>query len=161
MSEGWELCVLAPGSWDVECYLAGGEGAVVGAGGEKVPTRYGWVASMHSTGSGTKLLERGWTLSFSGVTWCRLGGGILTSPRLSTAMLEFSPLNERVAFIVTRVAGGRALLFVLMHRIAAQNTCPSWSVWVGSWKGFHQGTPYFFLETSTLMWATMQKPGGG
>jgi len=46
------------------------------------------LTSMHSTGSGTKLLERGWTLSFSGVAQGvrrQAGVGILTSPRLSAA----------------------------------------------------------------------------
>jgi len=58
------------------------------------------LTSMHSTDSGTKLLERGWTLSFSGVVQGvrrQAGVGILTSPRLSAAVLEFSPVNERVA----------------------------------------------------------------
>ena len=49
-------------------------------------------------GSGTKLLERGWTVSYSGVArggrhWA--GEGIFTSPCLS--VLEFSLVNERVA----------------------------------------------------------------
>ena len=50
--------------------------------------------STHSTGSGTKLLERGWTLSFSGVAQgvrCQAGVGILPSPRLSAAVLQFLP----------------------------------------------------------------------
>ncbi len=54
------------------------------------------LTSMHSTGSGTKLLERGWTLSFSGVAQgerCRVGVGILTSPWLSATVLEFSLVN--------------------------------------------------------------------
>ena len=58
------------------------------------------LTSTHSTGSGTKLLERGWTLHFSGVAQGvrrQAGVGILTSPRLSAAVLEFSPVNERVA----------------------------------------------------------------
>jgi len=60
------------------------------------------LTSMHTTCSGTKLLERGWTLSFSGVAqgvWRRVCVGILTSPRLSAAVLEFSQVNERVASI--------------------------------------------------------------
>jgi len=57
------------------------------------------LTSTHSTGSGTKLLKRGWTLSFSSVAQgvrCQVGVGILSSPRLSAALLEFSPVNERV-----------------------------------------------------------------
>ena len=52
------------------------------------------LASMHSIGSGSKLLERGWTLFFSGVAKgvrCRVGMGILTSPRLSAAVLGVYP----------------------------------------------------------------------
>jgi len=45
--------------------------------------------STHCTDSGTKLLGRGWTLSFSGVAQ-----GVRC--RLSAAVLEFSPVNERV-----------------------------------------------------------------
>jgi len=48
------------------------------------------LTSTNSTGSGTKLLERGWTLSFPGVAQgvrCQLSG----------AVLQFSSVNERVA----------------------------------------------------------------
>ncbi len=55
------------------------------------------LTSTHSMGSGTKLWERGWTLFFSraaqGVR-CWAGLGILTSLQLSTAALEFTPVNE-------------------------------------------------------------------
>ena len=65
-----------------------------------VPTRtVVGLTSTHSTGSGIKLLERGWTLYFSGVAQGvrrQVGVGILISPRLSAAMLEFSPVNERL-----------------------------------------------------------------
>ena len=47
------------------------------------------LTSTHATGSGTKLLERGWTLSFSGVPQGvrrQAGVEILTSPRLSAAV---------------------------------------------------------------------------
>jgi len=55
------------------------------------------LTSTHSTGSGTKLLERAWTLSFSGVAQgvrCQAGVGILTSPRLTVAVLELSLVRE-------------------------------------------------------------------
>ena len=68
------------------------------------------LTSMHSTGSGTKLLERGWTFYFSGVAQgvrCQLGVGIFTSPRLSAAVLEFSSVNKRVASMRLQIAGGR------------------------------------------------------
>jgi len=93
------------GSRDVERHPTGGEGAGAGAGDMVGLT------STHSTGSGTKLLERGWTLSSSGVAQGvrpQAGVGILTSPRLSAPVLEFSPVNERVASMRLQ-AGGKAL----------------------------------------------------
>jgi len=92
------------------------------------------LTSTHSTGSGTKLLGRA-GLSFSGVVQsvrCRASVGILPSPWLTTTVLEFSPVNERVASMPLQVAGGKALT-VLMHRAAVQ------SIWVPSWKGFYPG----------------------
>jgi len=47
----------------------------------------------HIVGSGTKLLEKGWTLSYSGVAHSerrQAGVGILTNTRLSASVLEFS-----------------------------------------------------------------------
>jgi len=75
------------------------------------------LTSTHSTGSRTKLLERGWTL-VSGVgqgVRHQAGVGILTSPRLSAALLEFSSVNERVASIGLQVAGGKALTVVCAY----------------------------------------------
>ncbi|KAK3527728.1 hypothetical protein QTP86_001814, partial [Hemibagrus guttatus] len=51
------------------------------------------LASTHSLGSGTQLLERGWTLFFSGVPHSerrRAGVGLLIAPQLSRHVLEFS-----------------------------------------------------------------------
>jgi len=65
------------------------------------------ITSLHSTGSGTKLLEKGWTLFFSGVAHGerrRVGVGILTSP-----------------------LQGLQLWFALMHRTAVHSIQPSWS----------------------------------
>ncbi|TWW77420.1 hypothetical protein D4764_12G0008100 [Takifugu flavidus] len=67
--------------------------------------------SMHSKGSGTSLLERGWTLYHSGVAngeRRRAGVAILVAPRLSACILEFTPVNERVASLRLWV-GGRIL----------------------------------------------------
>ncbi|KAK3522624.1 hypothetical protein QTP86_028195 [Hemibagrus guttatus] len=69
---------------------------------------------MHSLGSGTQLLERGWTLFFSGVPhgerrWA--GVGLLIAPQLSRHVLEFSPVNERVVSLHLR-AGDRCLTVV-------------------------------------------------
>lgn len=47
------------------------------------------LTSMHR--SGTKLLDRGWTLSFSGVAQGEQAGvGILTNPRLDATVLEIN-----------------------------------------------------------------------
>jgi len=76
------------------------------------------LTSTHSTGSKTKLLEKGWTLLFSGVAQCerrRTGVEILTSSRLSTAVLEFSQENERVASLRQQVAGSKALTVVCAY----------------------------------------------
>ena len=66
------------------------------------------LTSTHSAGSGSKLLDRGWTLFFSGVAKgvrCQAGVGILTSPRLSAAVLEFTPVDERVPSLYLRAGG--------------------------------------------------------
>ena len=51
------------------------------------------LTSTHSLGSGTQLLERGWTLHYSGVAqgerW-RAGVGVLVAPQLSRHVLEFT-----------------------------------------------------------------------
>lgn len=62
------------------------------------------LTSTHS--SGTKILDRGWSLSYSGVDLCerpQAGVGILTSPRLGAAQLEFVPVDDRVAWMRLRV----------------------------------------------------------
>lgn len=72
------------------------------------------LASTHSLGSGTQLLERGWTLFYSGVARGerrRAGVGLLIAPQLSRHVLEFSPVNERVASLRLRV-GDRSLTVV-------------------------------------------------
>ncbi|KAK3520219.1 hypothetical protein QTP70_019361 [Hemibagrus guttatus] len=69
------------------------------------------LASTHSLGSGTQLLERGWTLFFSGVPHGerrRAGVGLLIAPQLSHHVLEFSPVNERVVSLRLQ-AGDRCL----------------------------------------------------
>ena len=67
------------------------------------------LTSMHSLGSGNQLLERGWTLHFSGVThgeqW-QAGVGLLIAPQLSRHVLEFTPVNERVASLRLRIGEG-------------------------------------------------------
>ena len=58
------------------------------------------LTSTHSKGSGTSLLERGWTLFHSGVATGerrRAGVAILIAPRLGACMLEFTLVDERVS----------------------------------------------------------------
>ena len=72
------------------------------------------LTSTHSLGSGTQLLEGGWTLHFSGVAHGerrRAGVGLLIAPQLSRHVLEFTPVNERVASLRLRV-GDRSLTVV-------------------------------------------------
>ncbi|KAK7925336.1 hypothetical protein WMY93_007646 [Mugilogobius chulae] len=67
-----------------------------------------------SSGSGTQLLERGWALHFSGVAHGerrRAGVGLLIAPQLSRHVLEFTPVDERVASLRLRV-GDRSLTVV-------------------------------------------------
>lgn len=69
--------------------------------------------------SGTNLLERGRILFLSRVTKserCGAGMDIITSPRQSTAVLEFSPFNESCDCLLLE---GR----------------PSCGLWVGLWRG--------------------------
>lgn len=72
------------------------------------------LTSTHSSGSGTLVLERGWTLSFAGVApgeRRRAGVGFLIAPRLSACTLGFTPVDERVASLRLRV-GERVLTVV-------------------------------------------------
>ena len=75
------------------------------------------LTSMHSLGSGTTPLERGWTLYHSGVArgdrrW--VGVGLLIAPQLSRHVLEFTPVNERVASLRLRV-GDRSLTVICAY----------------------------------------------
>ena len=64
------------------------------------------LTSTHSSGSGTSLLERGWTLFYAGVVpgeRRRAGVGLLIAPQLSANVLEFTPVDERVVSLCLRV----------------------------------------------------------
>uniref|UniRef100_A0A671V1W2 Reverse transcriptase domain-containing protein n=1 Tax=Sparus aurata TaxID=8175 RepID=A0A671V1W2_SPAAU len=64
------------------------------------------LTSTHSLGSGTQLLERGWTLFYSVVARGerrRAGVGLLIAPQLSRHVLEFTPVNDRVASLRLQV----------------------------------------------------------
>ena len=96
------------------------------------------LTSTQSVGSGSKLLDRGWTLFFSGVAKgvrCWVGVGILTSPRLSAAVLAFTLVDERVASL-------------RLSRMAVWSMRPSWRSWLGPCKG---GTPWSYWGTWTHM----------
>ena len=104
------------------------------------------LTSTHSLGSGTVLLDRGWTLFFSGVAQGarrRAGVGILTNPRLSAATLEFTPVDERVASLRLRVMGGKTLTVVCAYAPNSSSEYsaflgdPEWSPAWGSSRGLH------------------------
>ena len=66
------------------------------------------LTSTRSLGSGTNLLERGWTLFYSGVAQGerrRAGVGLLIAPQLGACTLGFSPVDERVASLLLQVRG--------------------------------------------------------
>lgn len=89
----------------MDYHFSGVEGTRASAGGGAVSTRYIW-AHLY-TSSGTKLLERRWTLSFLQGERCLTDVGILTSPQLSAAVLEISLENERVTSMRLESLRGR------------------------------------------------------
>ena len=103
---------LALGTWNVTS-LVGKEPELVREV-EKVRLDIVGLTSTHSKGSGTSLLERGWTLFHSGVAtgerrWA--GVAILIAPWFRACTLEFTPVDERVAPLRLRV--GRRILTVV------------------------------------------------
>lgn len=58
------------------------------------------LASMHSLGSATQLIERGWTLHFTGVARGeqRTGAGLLTAPQLSHHVLNVLQIEANVIY---------------------------------------------------------------
>ncbi|KAI3373268.1 hypothetical protein L3Q82_006570 [Scortum barcoo] len=98
----------------MECHLAGGKEPELVREVERYRLEIVGLTSTHSLGSGTQLLERGWTLHYSGVAQGerrRAGVGLLIAPQLSRHVLEFTPVNERVASLRLRV-GDRSLAVV-------------------------------------------------
>ncbi|KAI3376974.1 hypothetical protein L3Q82_000211 [Scortum barcoo] len=95
----WTKTLLAIGTWNVTS-LGGKEPELVREEVERYRLEIVGLTSTHSLGSGTQLLERGWTLHYSGVAQGerrRAGVGLLIAPQLSRHVLEFTPVNERVA----------------------------------------------------------------
>ncbi|KAK3572568.1 hypothetical protein QTP86_000427 [Hemibagrus guttatus] len=98
------------------------------------------LASTHSLGSGTQLLERGWTLFFSGVSHGarrRAGVGLLIAPQLSRHVLEFSPVNERVVSLRLR-AGDRCLTVVSAY---GPNDSVEYPTFLETLRGVLEGAP--------------------
>jgi exonuclease III len=76
------------------------------------------LSSTHSKGSGTVNLEKGWTLYYSGVNVQergKAGVGILTSPRLTSCVLEWIPEDERVCAIRVQIPRGQVITFVSVY----------------------------------------------
>ena len=99
------------------------------------------LTSTHSKDSGTKLLDKGWTLFFSGVAQgvrAQAGVGILTSPRLSADTLGFTPVDKRVASLRLRVGGGKTLTVVCAY---APNKSSEYSAFLDTLHGVLQGAP--------------------
>ena len=111
--------------------------------------------STHSTGSGSKLLDRGWTLFFSGVAKGlrrQVGVGILTSPWLSAAVLEFTLVNERVASLHLR-AGGETLTVVSAY---APNSSSEYASFLEVLAGGLCGLPGVFQWACRQWWRYLE-----
>ncbi|KAI3358350.1 hypothetical protein L3Q82_014788 [Scortum barcoo] len=83
------------------------------------------------TGSGTKILERGWTLFYAGVALGerrRAGVGLLITPHLSASKLGFTPVDGRVASLRLWV-GERVLTVVCCY---APNSSSEYPPFLGS-----------------------------
>ncbi|TWW53877.1 R2DM Retrovirus-related Pol polyprotein from type II retrotransposable element [Takifugu flavidus] len=129
---------LALGTWNVTS-LVGKEPELV-CEVEKFRLDIVGLTSTHSKGSGTSLLERGWTLYHSGVAngerrWA--GVAILVAPQLSACILEFTPVDERVASLRLRV-GGRILTVVCAY---GPNSSSAYPPFLESLEGVLESAP--------------------
>ncbi|TWW77463.1 hypothetical protein D4764_12G0008530 [Takifugu flavidus] len=129
---------LALGTWNVTS-LVGKEPELVREV-EKFRLDIVGLTSTHGKGSGTSLLERGWTLYHSGVAdgeRRRAGVAILVAPRLSACVLEFTPVDERVASLRLRV-GGRILTVVCAY---GPNSSSAYPPFLESLEGVLESAP--------------------
>ncbi|TWW64942.1 hypothetical protein D4764_22G0005890 [Takifugu flavidus] len=98
------LWTLASGTWNVTS-LAGKELELMGKV-ERFQIDMVGLTLTHSVGSGTQVLEGGWTLFYAGVAQGerrRAGVGFLLAHRLSSLTLRFSQSSERVASLRLQV----------------------------------------------------------
>ncbi|KAI3376312.1 hypothetical protein L3Q82_016421 [Scortum barcoo] len=117
---------LWQGNRDMECHLTGGKEPELVREVERYRLEIVGLTSTHSLGSGTQLLERGWTLHYSGVAqgerW-RAGVGLLYSSPAQPPRVGVHPVNERVASLRLRVGIG-LLLCCLCLRAEQQYRVP-------------------------------------
>ncbi|TWW81034.1 R2DM Retrovirus-related Pol polyprotein from type II retrotransposable element [Takifugu flavidus] len=134
----YRLHKLALGTWNVTS-LVGKEPELVREV-EKFRLDIVGLTSTHGKGSGTSLLERGWTLYHSGVAdgeRRRAGVAILVAPQLSACVLEFTPVDERVTSLRLRV-GGRILTVVCAY---GPNSSSAYPPFLESLEGVLESAP--------------------
>ena len=153
---------LALGTWNVTS-LVGKEPELVRKV-EKFRLDIVGLTSTHSKGSGTSLLERGWTLFHSGVATGerrRAGVAILIAPRLGALYVGVYP-GGREGSLPPPSGGGTGpdCCLCLWVQTAVQSIHPFWNPWRGCWKVLPLGIPSFCWGTSTLTLAATVRPGG-